>query len=488
MNMNTVEGKGQVKLQKFLDGIRGVISSNYFPFITAAVTLLCYYLSLDIVLIWYMAICGTFILLFMRDSTPLVTVFLFMNIMISMKNSPTTAGGNDPSDYYFQTVIIAQIGVAIGIFVCAAIYRMVCDIRRGEFKVTPVFYGLCAFAIAITLNGLFSGEDYTPMNLVYGLMMAFFFLGIFVICFGSISIDKNTFERVAVAFIALTICLIVELIVAYCTYDNLWDADGSFTRGNLIFGWGIYNTMGMLFTISMPSAAYLALKRERGYLFTAYLVLLIAFTYLTMSRQAMLCGAVVFITCAVWILVKSPRKARIINIVIFAVAAVAAVIILVIFRQTVAELFAMLTDDFFSGSGRDGLYSAALEVFIKYPIFGSGFYHDLANDPGFVGLAIIPDMYHNTVLELLAVGGLVALIPYVVHRVQTIISFVKNPSGDRFFVALTIFALLILSLFDNHIFYILPTLVYSFMTTLLVKSEKVRAEEPARALLAEHNR
>ena len=84
----------------------------------------------------------------------------------------------------------------------------------------------------------------------------------------------------------------------------------------------------------------------------------------------------------------------------------------------------------------------------------------------------MPDMYHNTIFELIAVGGLVALIPYVMHRVHTIISFIKNPTTDRFFIGLTLFALLIMSLLDNHIFYILPTLIYSFLTAVLIKSEK----------------
>ena len=99
------------------------------------------------------------------------------------------------------------------------------------------------------------------------------------------------------------------------------------------------------------------------------------------------------------------------------------------------------------------------------------FYRDLAEDPGAVGVPLVPDMYHNTILELMAVGGLVATIPYVIHRVHTVISFIKNPNENRFYVALTLFALLILSLLDNHIFYILPTLFYTFLTAVLIKSE-----------------
>ena len=468
--MNTVERDEKLNFRKVCDAVGGAISSFYFPFVTAAVTLACYYLSLDMVIIWYMALCGAFIVIFMKDTTPLITLFLFMNIMISMEHSPTLIG-NDPDDYYFQTAVLAQIGVAIGLFGGAGIYRLIVSIRGGQFRCTPVFFGLCAFAVCIILNGLFS-EGYTPMNAVYGFFMAFLFLGVFSMCSGSIVMGERTFEKIAWSFIALSVCLMIELAVAYATYDGLWLESGGIDRSKLYFGWGMYNTIGMLFTISMPSAAYLAIKMKRGYLFTVYLVALEACVFISLSRQAMLCGSLVFIICAVWILIKVSKTNKWVDGAIFGVAAIIAVIVLICNSGMVDEVIGMLTANFLDGNGRLNLYEQALQVFFKYPVFGDGFYHDLDADPGFIGLPIMPDMYHNTLFELLAVGGLVALIPYVIHRSQTIISFIKNPTDDRFFIGLTIFALLILSLLDNHIFYILPTLVYSFMTAVLINSEK----------------
>ncbi len=479
--MNTDKRKGKLNnVSTILDILRSAVASAFFPFVTAAVTLVCYYLALDMVIIWYMAICGTFILLFSKDITPLITLFLFMNIMISMENSPTLAGGNDPSDYYFQVHILAQIGVAIGLFASAGILRMVLDIRNGRFKCSPTFFGLCLFAVAIMFNGIFS-EGYTPMNAVYGFFMAFLFLGVFIICSGGIRVNEQTFSQVALSFIALSVCMIIELAVAYCTYDNLWTADGSLNRTVLYYGWGMYNTMGMLLTISMPAAAYLARVNKTGWLFTVYLIILEGATLLSLSRQAMLCGTFIFIICVVWILMKRPGRA--VNIGIFAVAALAGIGILVAKRELIYSVLAKLLENFTSGSGRAALYAQAWQVFLENPVFGEGFYRDLSGDPGFIGLPIMPDMYHNTVFELLAVGGLVAFIPYVIHRTQTVISFVKRPTHDRFYVALTIGALLILSLLDNHIFYILPTLVYSFMTALLVNSESSGTQSAGNKML-----
>lgn len=466
--MNTAERQTKFNIQKVLDAVRGVISSKYFPLITAAFTLTCYYLAWDMVTIWYMALCGAFVLLFMDDTSPLITIFLFMNIMISMAHTPTLLA-DEPDDYFFQTHIIVQIGVAIGLFAASGVYRLITDIRGGNFSVSPTFFGLCLFAVAIFFNGLFS-EGYTPMSMLYGFFMAFMFLGVFTICSGSIAIKSNLYERIAWSFIVLSVCLVIELVVAYATYDNLWLESGGIDRTKLYFGWGMYNTIGMLFTISMPAAAYLAQKWKRGYIFTIYLALLLFCDFLTMSRQSMLCGTLVFIICAVWIVRK--KQYRWVNLAIYGAMILAGVIFLAINRSIVDEVVDMLFENFFYGSGRSELYKEALEAFAANPFFGTGFYRDLAIDPGFIGLPIMPDMYHNTIFELIAVGGLVALIPYVMHRVHTIISFIKNPTTDRFFIGLTLFALLIMSLLDNHIFYILPTLIYSFLTAVLIKSEK----------------
>lgn len=465
------ESKQKISAEKVLNAIRGVISSNYFPFITAAFTLLCYYAAWDMVIIWYMALCGVFLLVFCKDTSPIVTLFLFMNIMISMKNSPTQAGGN-PSDYYSQTVHLVQIGIAIGAFAAAGIYRLIVAIKNKQFKCNVTFFGLCAFAVGTMFNGLFTAE-YSAMNALYGFFMAFLFLGVFSICCCSVGTGKDAFMRIAWAFIALSLCLVIELAVAYLTYDNLLSQILSGHRADsLYFGWGIHNTMGMLLVISLPSAAYLAINNKKwGWVLTVCLVLFTAAAFLTMSRQAMLCGAVMFIICAIWILIKAPKK--LVNGCIFGVMAVAAVAIIIIKRDLVASLFGALTENFFFGSGRMELYAEAVESFLKNPLFGAGFFcGDLEGDPGFVGVSVVPEMYHNTILELAAVGGIFALVPYVVHRIHTVISLIKRPTRDRIFIALTIFALLIISLLDNHIFYILPTLVYSSLVAVLIRSEK----------------
>ncbi len=456
------------------DAIGRLISSVFFPFITAAVTLTCYYMGWDVFMFWYFSLTGAFMLLFMKDITPMITIFLFMNILVSMKNSPTTMDGND-NQYYFQAHILAQIGVAVAVFAGTGLIRGIADFRRGNFRLTPAFFGLVVFSVAMLFNGAFS-KDYMPFTLAYGFFLAFLYLVPFTVGFGAVKLDKHTYARIAWAFIALSICLLVELLVAYCTYEGLWLEDGTLNRGKLYFGWGMYNTMGMLLVISMPSAAYLAVRYGKSRLsciFSGYLSVLLIAACMTMSRQSILCGVPVFLICMVWVLVKAPH--RWINGDVFLAMAVISLVAGWINFGLILSVWQKLTDDFFSGSGRVGLYREAFEAFLSNPLFGTGFYTG-TKDP-FIGLDIMPYMYHDTFFQLIGASGLFGLIAYVVHRIQTIVSYFRRPTRDRTFIALTLFALLILSLFDNHIFYLLPTLVYSFLVCIFIKAES--GEAPA---------
>jgi O-antigen ligase len=126
-----------------------------------------------------------------------------------------------------------------------------------------------------------------------------------------------------------------------------------------------------------------------------------------------------------------------------------------------------------NGSGRLDLWAEGLVAFSENPVFGKGFYVDLYGDPGFAGMDIIPLMYHNTVIQLLGACGTLGLLTYAIHRTQTVISLIKNITVERLFITISILGLLICNLFDNHLFYILPTILYSMLLSVLIKGEKV---------------
>ena len=466
----------KIKNSSFVKALKEFLLSKFFPFITAAISILCYYLGWDIVFIYYIGVTGLMIILFLDDISPMITLLLFMSILISYENSPSNLSGS--SEYYFSTAILVQIFIVIGALSAALIYRVVLTCIRKQFSLSPVFWGLCAFSVVLLFNGLFSA-DYNSKNLVYGLVMALCFLGIFTALKDNIIMTDEAFERIALSFFALSIVLIIELLVAYFTTEGLY-VDGYFNRFMLTFGWGMWNTMGMMLIICLPAVLYLAGKYKYGFLFTLYSTILFIAIWMSCSRQVMLGSLIIYPICLIILLIKGTR--RFTNICIILGAFLAISVLLLIFRDTILNYFKdliskIMTDGELDGNGRMQLWKGGIEYFKSSPFLGVGFYSNLYIDfqggfSGFSGMSFIPPMCHNTIVELLSACGIMGLLTYAIHRIQTIISFFRNVNYNRAFIALTMLTLVGISLVDNHIFNIFPTIIYSCLLAALIASEK----------------
>ena len=420
------------------------------------------------VMIWFVAICSVGILLTCRDATPAFAIFLFINIIISLKNSPSVLGNE--SNYFMRPEIYGQVIAAISMCVVGLIARLAYNIYTKTFKPSPMFFGVCALCAAFLLNGVFF-EGYEPLDTVFGLFLTAMYILIFILISGNITPTKSTFEKIAFYCCVLFIVLAIELIVAYTTYDDLF-VDGFVDREKLFFGWGMYNTIGMLFCVCIPAWFYLAITQKYGCIYTVFGILNIIITFFTFSRQSMLGAAVIGTVCIVWLLICRKGRDRLINIVILVTAAVCVCVVILAKWDKLAVYVQSIIDNLNDGGNRIELWKRAIEDFLKAPIFGVGFYYLKDLDAGFVGLDIIPKMYHNTILQILGACGIVGLVTYLFHRAQTAISLFKNITLERVYLALTGGILLFVSLFDNHMFYLFPTLLYVGLVGLLKASEK----------------
>lgn len=451
----------------FVEKISYFIGSKVYPIVMGTYILLCYYLGWDMAMIWFMALSTIAMLLTCKDMTPVFSIFLFMNIIVSLQNSPSKLGSE--SDYFVQPVIYIQIIIAISACIVVLLARLGYNIYTRTFRPSPMFFGICVLSVTFLFNGAF-GPEYTPLNIVYGLFLSAVYIGLFMLVSCNIAATRKTFESVAYYSCVFSVVLAIELIVAYATYDGLI-VNGMVNRTKLFFGWGMYNTIGMLLCICIPGWFYLAITQKYGFLFTVGGFLNAAIIYFTFSRQSMLGAALITVTCVLWLLISVDRKERFKHLLVVLFVAAAAVVIVSLNFELIMSYLDPMLDNIENGGNRIGLWQRAIEDFLKAPVFGVGFYYLKDLDAGFVGLDIIPLMYHNTVLQMLGACGIVGLIAYAVHRVQTIISCFKNITVGRIYVAITLGGLLFISLFDNHMFYIFPTIVYIAFVGLLQASE-----------------
>ncbi len=465
--------------------LKYILSSKYFPFFTAAVVIALTYLTLDIVTICYMIAVIACMLLLLDDLTPLFVQFLFLNVLMSAKNSPSTITVNDgPLDYFTRPEIIAVIVVLAVPAAVALIWRIVQTVKAKNFKPNAMFWGMCVLSVFFLLNGAGSA-DYTFKNLYFGAVMAVCILGVYVFFCCNVKLNSENFEKLAFGFFALSALLVIELFVRYM---QIIPEFKQFISGELeynsfkeyiYFGWGIWNTAGMLFCICIPAVFLLATRYKHGWILILYATLLALCAVLTWSRQAILGVVAAYPASAVAAMIKGKnRKANIIAVcsVVF-VACIAVLTVALTQPDLILNLIGGMSqnlvdgDGGFDGNGRMEHINEALNFFAANPFFGSGFFMPI-QDTVFNNLDWMPVPACNTLAEIIGACGIFGIAAYCVHRVQTIIAFAENPSADKFFTGMIIVTLLIMSLVDNHIFYILPTVMYGGLLVFVCEGRK----------------
>lgn len=475
----------RIESSKVTQFIRRALSSYFFPLVTAVVSVGCYYLGWDIVNIWYLCICGTAIMVCCKDVSPVLCLILFFSLLPSPQHSPRFNG--QTSNYLVSTPILAQEIIAATFFLGTVVFRLVWGIVRRQFKITPLFWGIVALSAGLCLSGAFY-TSYTAKNLLYGLALSAIIVVFYIFCYCNFKIDQNSLKKISTYFIAVAAAVALELVVAYITNRSA-AAAGESWRGLLVFGWGTYNQAGLMLTMSVPAWFYLAGKYKRGYFFLLGAVANVATCFLSQSRQAMVMSAVILLACCVWILIWDKGRKRIIDLAMMgAVIVVLAIIAGVCFGQLKSFLVGAIDSGSLStGSGRTSLWKQGWNNFKHQPLFGVGFYNPKAQgtyvDGNLVGSEVgffipgdlshsIPRMCHNTVFELLSACGIVGLGVYLFHRVQTVISFIRNITPERTLIAATMGVLLLTSLLDNHLFYFITTIQYAILLSMLSVTEK----------------
>ena len=86
---------------------------------------------------------------------------------------------------------------------------------------------------------------------------------------------------------------------------------------------------------------------------------------------------------------------------------------------------------------------------------------------------VYPYLYHNTLIQLLASGGILAFGAYCYHRFCTVRLVLRRPNVRKTFLGICILALILFSLLDVLFFNTYPTIIYALMLLFMEKSEEI---------------
>jgi O-antigen ligase len=347
-------------------------------------------------------------------------------------------------------------------------------LRFADLRSLPFLIPSGIFVVTLLLNGAFA-PGYTASNLLLALIEGValtLLIYVFILGFrGERSEELIGYFIYISAVVALLI--FVETAILYFSGDVL--VSGSAVKDNIFYGWGVANTAGQALTATLPVLFLGAMRSNReAVLCLSAAFLALVTVLLTLSRSALLvAGVIVLLSLVIGCFFGNTK--RIFRIFLPALFVVGTLLSVAVWEKA-STLVADIFKKGFSDNGRYALWGTGIDEFLKYPIFGRGFYgfEELLSEPLYLYIGFFPRMLHNTVLELLAATGVCGFVGYAVYRFYTARFFFKRPSLAKTMLGLAVLTLLLQSLLDNFLFYVQPTFYYSIAIAITVLLDEQR--------------
>ena len=434
----------------------------YLVFI-GGLTMLSNMFSLELPVYTMFILIAAYVCLFARDLLPLLPLFICGYISPSRSNNP---GINDASVFSLSGSGLYLGILLLGVVFCL-LYRIISDPdfggRRFWSKKRELLSGMLILCSTYAISGLGSGQlpELGWRNLFFAFLQFLAIVGLYFLFTGGVRWDLAPKAYLFWTCTCVGYALLFELLNLYVTAGVI--VDGAIYRNNIYTGWGHYNNIGALFAMIIPMPFFLTGKGK--YASFAYISAILFYIGLifTCSRGSILFGTLIFISGYILSLCHRQHARRQYGIHFGALATVVLGILFV--EDEFSQLFKVFGEIGLGSSARLRIYLQGIEQFVNYPVFGGSFFpvdadiFSWSSSDAFV--SFFPPRWHNTFVQLIATGGVVCLVAYVLHRIQTIRLFIKNYSDEKLFAALSLLALLMTSLLDCHFFNIGPVLLYS---------------------------
>lgn len=439
--------------------LRSFFEGNIYPVFIALTVFISHTLSIEAFSIIVLSACTALCAVLCNDLRYTIAPVFMITFTFSYKTFLSGWLGG----ITFAILAIGALVLIIGAFI-AHIFLYKKHLQIKELPSSKLFWGIVAVSGALLLNGLFSFENYQPINITFALILVFALAFCYFTFFLGINAKKDILEYVIYILYVASVLLVLEMIILLLR-DATLNENGSIIKESLILGWGVWNNVGGMLTMLLPVHFYYAATKKHGYIFYISAVIVYLTIALTLSRSSLLFATIVFAICVVIICSKGCNT-RTNRIITACVAAIGVLGVIALFDKIYAVLGSYISQGL-GDNGRLALYKHGIENFLSNPIFGGG----LGSCPeDNFGHGIDPNRYHNTVIELLATCGIVGFGAYAFHRYQTIrLVWKKRSDLSVIFLSIVILGLLLTSLLDNHIFNIYPTMYYSIVLCVLTK-------------------
>ena len=451
----------KLKTSKAVSALREFFRSPFYLALIVLLMAVSEIFGLELVVLYLFVILAACALMVTDDSLATVPIACCGYMTISAPNNTARYPGktifNDPH-FNVQLIFLLAVGVAL------LLTRLVLSIlqRKPQKRIPRLLSGFLWLGAAYLLGGLFTSY-YSGKTMLFAFTQLASLAAFYVYYYYTIDWSSVPKWYMPALFMGIGFGIFAEICGMYAL-PGVFTADGV-DRTALITGWGVYNNVACIMAMCLPAPFYFAVTRKNGFLYQFVGDLFLLGVLLTQSRGGMIFGIIVYLICVIWTLCVTKGREKYNHFVAVMITLGAAMIASSVFSRQIGKLFASVIKMGMDSSNRISIYRACWKKFLQYPAFGVGFYQT----PGF-GFeynmnhgAFIPPRAHNTVMQLLATGGIVALAAYAIHRWQTVKLLFGRPTKLKTFVAFSVLALLLTSLLDCHFFNIGPGILYGIL-------------------------
>ncbi len=461
--------------------LRAFLRSGWFIGVIAVLMACSELFSLELYVICAYVVLGLLIVLVCEDTLPVVPMVVSGYMLFSSPNNPGMHPDGLFSNAYAQYTLVFAIAVIAVLLAGRLVSKLMERKKRG---VPKLLVGFVLLGAAYLMGGLAS-PYYDGRSVFFGFVQIAALCGFYFYLYFTVDWEKAPEGYVALLFTIIGAGVLAQVVGMYFNPGAL-RADGTVDRNQLYTGWGVWNCVGCVMAMCMPAPVYFAVTKKNGWIYTLISCIYFLGVILTQSRGSILFATVIFLACVVYTLVKARGREKLWSAIVYGALAAGGAVAMLVFSDRLGEIFRSLLDLGLNDSDRFNLYERCWNVFRRYPSFGVGWYDvpgkQLVNgqmlengQPGTESY-FIPGFAHNTFFQLIACGGVFAFIAYLIHRAQTVLMVVRDPSPLKVVAFLCIGAMLLTSFVDNHVFNMGPGILYS---VLLVFSERERAARPS---------
>lgn len=448
-------------MEKLKTNLLSFFDGYFYPLFVALVVFIGHTFSIEIISVSLLIATAILAIILCDDLRVIISPF-FM-ILFTFSYGTFKSGWLGSSSFaIFAFILLFLLFVAL----C---FHFVLHKKTNAFKdaiKSPLFLGIAILCVSFLLNGFFNFSNYRSINITFAILLSISLVGIYVIFSAGIKKRTDTIEYLVYILYIVSILLMLQMVVLLLR-DASYFPDGSIDKNTLILGWGMWNNIGGMLTMLLPIHFYLSATKKHGFIFYFTAILTYITILFSLSRSSLLFATLISAICILIICIKG-KNIKTNRMITLAFLIIGLLGIIVLWNK-LSTLLSSYINQGFGDNGRFEMYKHGFNNFLSHPIFGGGFGSCIEDN---FGHGIEPNRYHNTFIELLATCGILGFGTYLFHRYQTVKLFLsKRNNLECVFLFISILALLLTSLLDNHFFNLYPTMYYAVILCVIEKSE-----------------